>query len=94
VSWDWVPPRPGEQDGSDGGPSPALRRAVTVLAVLVTGAFVAYYLTIGVRQGEERCVAERPAGVSEGQVESRWRWWPPGTECVYPAGTTTDVARA
>ena len=38
MSWDWVPPRPGEEDGSDGGPSPALRRTVTVLAVLLTAA--------------------------------------------------------
>lgn len=93
MSWDWVPARPGEEDGSGGGPSPALRRAVTVLAVLLTGALVAYYLTIGVRQGADRCVAERPEGVSASQVDSRWRWWPPGTECVYPTGDGT-TARA
>ncbi|MFC8921605.1 hypothetical protein [Cellulosimicrobium sp. NPDC057127] len=91
MSWSWVPPRPGEEDGSDGGPSPALRTAVTVLAVLLTGALVAYYLTVGVRQGEDRCVAERPGGVSVDQVESRWRWWPPGTECVYPTGSGVRV---
>jgi hypothetical protein len=91
VSWSWVPPRPGEEDGSDGGPSPALRTAVTVLAVLLTGALVVYYLTVGVRQGEDRCVAERPAGVAADAVESRWSWWPPGTECVYPADDGAGV---
>jgi hypothetical protein len=91
VSWSWVPPRPGEEDGSDGGPSPALRTAVTVLAVLLTGALVVYYLTAGVRQGEDRCVAERPEGVGAGQVGSTWRWWPPGTECVYPADDGAGV---
>ncbi|MBD8079149.1 hypothetical protein [Cellulosimicrobium arenosum] len=89
MSWDWVPARPGE-DPRD-GPSPALRRVVTVLVVLVTAVFVVYYATIGLGQGEDRCVAERPQGVSAGQVEARWRWWPPGTACVYPTG---DVTRA
>ncbi|MBD5788048.1 hypothetical protein IF650_17975 [Cellulosimicrobium terreum] len=82
MSWDWVPPRPGEENGSDGGPSPVLRRAVTVLAVLVTGAFVAYYLTVWVDGAHDRCVADVP-GVDPDQVVATWHWWPPRTECGY-----------
>ncbi|WP_175010174.1 hypothetical protein [Cellulosimicrobium sp. TH-20] len=93
MSWDWVPPRPGEEDGSDGGPSPTLRRTVTVLAVLLTAVFVVYYVTVAVRQQADACVADRPAGVAVQDVETRWRWVPPGYTCEY-ATADQGVARA
>ncbi|GEM_PF-1689692 len=93
MSWDWVPARPGEEDGSDGGPSPALRRAVTVLAVLLAAALAVYWVTVGLRQQADACVADRPAGVAARDVVTTWRWWPPGYECGY-ATAVEDVARA
>lgn len=93
MSWDWVPARPGEEDGPDGGPSPALRRTVTVLVVLLTGVLVAYYLTVAVRQQADACVADRPAGVEARDVHATWRWLPPGYDCEH-ATADEDVARA
>ncbi|QJW36987.1 hypothetical protein [Cellulosimicrobium protaetiae] len=93
MSWDWVPPRPGEEDGSDGGPSRALRRAVTVLVVLLTGVLAVYYVTVWLGQQADACVADRPAGVSAQDVDARWGWFPPGYTCEY-ATAVEDVARA
>lgn len=84
MSWDWVPPREGED--AQGGPSPALRRAVTVLIVAFTAVLALYYATQVLGVSREECDRNRPQGVSSGSVETRWRWWPPGTECVYPGG--------
>ncbi|WP_265523374.1 hypothetical protein [Oerskovia flava] len=83
MSWDWVPPRPGEEQG---GPSPALRRTVTVLAVLFTGVLVLFYASQGLGQARDACVRDRPAGVAVGDVGSQWRWLPPGYDCTYPSG--------
>ncbi|MBN0041568.1 hypothetical protein JN535_15485 [Cellulosimicrobium cellulans] len=88
MSWDWVPPRPGEEGGSGGGPSPALRRTVTVLAVLLTAALAVYWVTVGVRQQADACVADRPADVAPQDVVATWRWWPPGYDCAVAQPTT------
>lgn len=93
MSWDWVPARPGEEDGSDGGPTPALRLAVTILSVLLAAALAVYWVSVGLRQQADACVADRPDGVAIQDVDARWRWVPPGYECVY-ATAEEDVARA
>jgi len=88
MSWDWVPARPGEEDGSDGGPSPALRRAVTVLVVVLSATFVVYYATVGLRSQAERCEIVRPDGTVQ-ETAATWRWWPPGYECAPDDGDSS-----
>ncbi|ROS77253.1 hypothetical protein [Cellulomonas sp. PhB143] len=75
----------------DGGPSPALRRTVTVLVVVLSALLVVSWSVRWVRGEGDRCVAGRPAGVSAEQVASQWRWWPPGYRCVYPDDAGTSV---
>ncbi len=66
---------------------------MTVLAVLLTAVFVVNYVTAAVRQQADACVADRPAGVAVQDVETRWRWVPPGYTCEY-ATADQGVARA
>ncbi len=89
MSWDWVPPRPGEEDGSDGGPSPALRRTVTVLVVLLTAVLAGYYVTVGLRTQAAGCESVRDDGAVQ-ESQATWRWWPPGYTCV-PSGEDSGV---
>ncbi len=86
MSWSWVPPLPNEEDD---GPSPALRRTVTVLMVLITGVFALYYASVALGiTNNDSCVENRPAGVGRADVDSHWRWWPPGRVCDYPPQET------
>ncbi|GAA1401299.1 MULTISPECIES: hypothetical protein [Oerskovia] len=84
MSWDWVPPRPGEDEPTRRSDR-RLRLALTVLLVVFTGVLAVYYLTVGLDQMRTQCLADRPAGVSTSEVTTTWRWWPPGYDCGYPA---------
>ena len=90
MSWDWVPPRPGEDEPARRSDR-RLRSVMTVLMVVFTGVLAVYYLTVGLDQVRGQCLVDRPAGVSASQVTTTWRWWPPGYDCVYPAGGTTSA---
>ncbi|SDS60731.1 hypothetical protein [Paraoerskovia marina] len=80
MSWSWVPPREGE-----GGPSPALRRAVTVLGVLFTAVIALSYVVSAQDRATRACAIDAPAGA---EVSAEWQWWPPGHACVYDQETT------
>ncbi|MFD6164918.1 hypothetical protein ACFWFR_06990 [Oerskovia sp. NPDC060287] len=90
MSWDWVPPRPGEDEPTR-RTDHRLRLALTVLMVVFTGVLAVYYLTVGLDQMRTQCVTERPEGVSSNEVSTSWRWWPPGYDCSYPDGGTTSA---
>lgn len=74
MSWSWVPPREGE-----GGPSPALRRAVTVLSIVFTAVIAVSYIVMAGDRAASVCTVNAPAGSS---VSAEWQWWPPGYACV------------
>lgn len=74
MSWSWVPPREGE-----GGPSPVLRRAVTVLGVIFTAVIALSYIVMAGDRATRACAIDQPAGSS---VSAEWQWWPPGYACI------------
>ena len=90
MSWDWVPPRPGEDEPARRSDR-RLRLALTVLMVALTGVLAVYYLTVGLDQARAGCTTDRPAGVAVDEVAATWRWWPPGYDCSYPSGGATSV---
>ena len=59
MSWDWVPPRPGEDEPARRSDR-RLRLALTVLMVALSGVLAVYYLTVGLDQARAGCTTDRP----------------------------------
>jgi multidrug resistance efflux pump len=62
--------------GQGTGPSPLLRRLVTILVIVVTAAYIANYFVAGYRHAGTECA--RTAG------DVQWQWYPPGFHCQMP----------
>jgi hypothetical protein len=73
----------GGYEDRDPGPSRAARTALTVLILLVTALSAVAYLKMGMDQSRADCYREAPGGTSADEVETTFRWLPPGYDCTY-----------